>query len=67
MYSTLKRMQNPTHFVRSSTILLLTLTTFAIALKYPGLINIKLPGAEILIDGRSIQTPTVGNKLLNQR
>ena len=51
----------------SSTLVSIALATIAIALRYPGLINIKLLGVEILIDGRSIQDPTVENKLLNQK
>jgi hypothetical protein len=60
-------MQKPITFIRSSTLALVTLASLAIALKYPGLINIKFPGAEILIDGRSIQSPAAETKLLNEK
>jgi hypothetical protein len=46
---------------------IIALGSLAIVLKYPGLINIKFLGAEIIIDGRSIQAPAVETKLLDQK
>ena len=66
-YSLVTKMPESITLICSSTLVLIALATIAIALRYPGLINIKLLGAEILIDGRSIQDPTVENKLLNQK
>jgi type IV secretory pathway TrbL component len=60
-------MQKPVTLIRSSTSALAALAILAIALKYPGLINIKLPGAEILIDGRSIQAPAIEAKFLERK
>jgi hypothetical protein len=42
----------------------IALGAIAIFRKYPGRINIKLLGVEILIDGRSIQDSTIATKLL---
>jgi uncharacterized membrane protein YraQ (UPF0718 family) len=58
-------MQEAITFICSSPLVsIIALASLAIVLKYPGLINIKFLGTEILIDGRSIQAPTVETKLL---
>jgi hypothetical protein len=41
----------------SPAILVLLVISFTVAARYPGVINLKLLGAEILIDGRSIEIP----------
>ena len=48
----------------SSMLVSIALGAIAIFRKYPGRINIKLLGVEILIDGRSIQDSTIATKLL---
>ena len=59
-------MKKPISLFIVSMVLLSATGSIAIVGRYPGLINIKLPGTEILIDGRSIQTPTMETKLLNR-
>ena len=64
-YSLVTKMSESITLICSSTLVSIVPAIIAIALKYPGLISIKLLGAEILIDGRSIQVPTIETKLLN--
>jgi hypothetical protein len=60
-------MSEPITLICSSTFVLLALASFAIASKYRGVIKIKFPGAEILIDGRLIQVPVAETKLLIEK
>jgi hypothetical protein len=47
-------------------ILCLTVVILAVTTRYPGVINFKLLGSELLIDGRQIEIPRPAQKYLDR-